>query len=117
MNYGGLYRNTPSRLADQGNAEDLNLIYNLVVNREQRFPDIASIRPDPHPASTDRLLILHRQEFHTSYFLRWIDRIRSATAENSSYRTAGERAAVQSDIARAREFYEQCLREAPGEGR
>jgi TolB protein len=38
MNYGGLYRNTPSRLADQGRAEDLNLIYNLVVNKEQRFP-------------------------------------------------------------------------------
>ena len=68
MNYGGLYRNTPFRLADQGRAEDLNLIYNLVVNKEQRFPDIASFRVDPDPASTDRLLILHGQEFHTSYW-------------------------------------------------
>jgi hypothetical protein len=68
MNYGGLYRNTPNRLAQQGRAEDLNVIQNLIVNKEQRFPDIASFRPDPDPASTDRLLILHGQEFHTSYW-------------------------------------------------
>ena len=55
MNYGGLYRNTPARLAEQGRAEDLNLIYNLIVNKEQRFPDIASFRPDPDPASTDAI--------------------------------------------------------------
>ena len=68
MNYGGLYRNRPTHLAEQGLAEDLNLIDNLVVNKEQRFPDIASFRPDPDPASTDRLLILHGQEFHSSYW-------------------------------------------------
>jgi TolB protein len=68
MNYGGLYRNTPMHLAEQGRAEDLNLIYNLIVNKEQRFPDIASFRPDPDPASTPDLLILHGQEFHTSYW-------------------------------------------------
>ena len=66
MNYGGLYQNTPARLAEQARAEDLNLVYNLVVNKEQRFPDIASFRTDPDPASTDDLLILHGQEFHTS---------------------------------------------------
>jgi Tol biopolymer transport system component len=68
MNYGGLYRNTPEHLAEQGRAEDLNLIYNLVVNKEQRFPDIASFRTDADPVSTDRLLVLHGQEFHTSYW-------------------------------------------------
>ena len=68
MNYGGLYRNTPAHLAEQGLAEDLNLIYNLIVNKEQRFPDIASFRADVDPASTERLLILHGQEFHTSYW-------------------------------------------------
>ena len=66
MNYGGVYRNTPARLATQAQAEDLNLIYNLVVNKEQRFPDISAFRTDVDPASTDRLLILHGQEFHTS---------------------------------------------------
>jgi len=68
MNYGGLYRNTPAHLAEQGQAEDLNLIYNLVVNKEQRFPDIASFRPDTDPASTERVVIAHGQEFHTSYW-------------------------------------------------
>jgi TolB protein len=68
MNYGGHYRNTPARLAEQGRAEDLNLIYNLVVNKEQRVPDISSFRPDVDPASTGELVILHAQEFHTSYW-------------------------------------------------
>ena len=68
MNYGGLYRNTTNRLAVQGLAEDLNVIENLVVNKEQRFPDIGTFTPDLDPASTDRLLILHGQEFHTSYW-------------------------------------------------
>lgn len=68
MNYGGLYRNTPEHLAQQARAEDLNLVYNLVVNKEQRFPDIESFRSDLDPASTATLLVLHGQEFHTSYW-------------------------------------------------
>jgi TolB protein len=47
-----------------------------------------------------------------TYFLRWLDRIRAATERDSSYRTTGERSAVLEDVARAREFYERCLREA-----
>jgi hypothetical protein len=68
MNYAGHYRNTPARLAEQARAEDLNLVYNLIVNKEQRFPDIASFRTDPDPVSTGDLLVLHGQEFHTSYW-------------------------------------------------
>ena len=68
MNYGGLYRNTPAHLVQQGQAEDLNLIYDLVVNKERRFPDISSFRADTDPASTARMLVLHGQEFHTSYW-------------------------------------------------
>jgi hypothetical protein len=67
MNYGGHYRNTPARLAFQAAAEDLHVVENLIVNKEQRIPDIAHFgdgRPDP--ASTDRVLIVHGQEFHTS---------------------------------------------------
>ncbi len=66
MNYGGHYHNTPAHLAQQARAEDLDLAWDLVVNKEQRFPDIASFRTDADPASTPRILVLHGQEYHTS---------------------------------------------------
>jgi hypothetical protein len=68
MNYGGHYRNTPERLAFQGRAEGLHLIENLVVNKEQRIPDIAAFRTTPDPVSTARFLLVHGQEFHTSFW-------------------------------------------------
>jgi hypothetical protein len=66
MNYGGAYRNTPRHLAFQARAEGLHLLYNLVVNKEQRVPDIDYFRTTPDPVSTPRFLLLHGQEFHTS---------------------------------------------------
>src|SRR2546422_1491978 len=68
MNYGGAYRNTPAHLAFQSRAEDLHVIENLVVNKEQRIPDIAYFRTDPDPASTPGFLLLHDHEYHTSYW-------------------------------------------------
>ena len=68
MNYGGHYRNTPENLARQARAEDLDVVYNLIVNKEERVPDIGYFRPDPDPASGDGVLILHSQEYHTSYW-------------------------------------------------
>lgn len=68
MNYGGHYRNTPAGLARQANAEDLDVAWNLVVNKEQRVPDIRAFRTDADPASTDDVTVLHAQEFHTSYW-------------------------------------------------
>ena len=41
MNYGGTYRATPETLRAQARAEDLDVVFNLVVNKEQRIPDIA----------------------------------------------------------------------------
>jgi hypothetical protein len=66
MNYGGTYRNTPERLVRQANAEDLDVVFNLVVNKEQRIPDINYFSPAPDPASTDQVLLSHGQEYHTS---------------------------------------------------
>ncbi len=66
MNYGGTYRNTPANLVSQAAAEDLDLVYNLVVNKEQRIPDIGWFSTQPDPASTAGVLVLHGQEFHTS---------------------------------------------------
>jgi hypothetical protein len=68
MNYGGTYRNTPDRLVKQADAEDLDVVFNLVVNKEQRIPDIGYFSPMPDSASTNTVLLSHGQEFHTSYW-------------------------------------------------
>jgi len=68
MNYGGRYRNTPTRLANQARAEDLDIIFNLVVNKEQRIPDIAYFSPQPDAVSNATFLLMHSQEFHTSFW-------------------------------------------------
>src|SRR5205823_8115025 len=66
MNYGGAYRNTPGHLAAQARAEDLHVVENLIVNKEQRIPDISYFRTDADPVSSPSLLLMHAQEFHTS---------------------------------------------------
>ena len=70
MNYAGTYRATPATLLAQMQAEDLNVVQNLIVNKEQRFPDIAYADRigKLDPASTANFQILHGQEFHTSYW-------------------------------------------------
>jgi TolB protein len=68
MNYAGTYRNTPAHLIEQAAAEDLSIVEDLVVNKEQRIPDIAYFSPQLDPASTTDRLLLHGQEFHTSYW-------------------------------------------------
>ncbi|MGA7080388.1 MAG: CehA/McbA family metallohydrolase [Terriglobales bacterium] len=68
MNYAGTYRNTPSHLIEQAAAENLSIIENLVVNKEQRFPDIAYFSPKLDPASNEDHLLQYGQEFHTSYW-------------------------------------------------
>jgi Tol biopolymer transport system component len=66
MNYGGHYRNDPERLAEQGAAEGLDAIYNLVVNKEERIPDIAVF--GQAPKRYGRTWVLQGQEFHSSYW-------------------------------------------------
>ena len=68
MNYAGTYRNTPAHLIEQAAAEDLSVVEDLVVNKEQRIPDMAYFSPQLDPASTADHLLLHGQEFHTSYW-------------------------------------------------
>ncbi len=68
MNYGGTYHNTPARLAAQARAEDLHVVENLIVNKEGRFPDIDHFTGAPDPVSTATTLIVHDQEYHTSYW-------------------------------------------------
>src|ERR1041384_5726336 len=68
MNYGGGYRHDAARLRSQAEAEDLHVLEDLVVNKEQRIPDIAVFRPGgrPDPVSTATTIIRHDQEYHTS---------------------------------------------------
>ena len=68
MNYGGAYRNTPAHLVAQQAAENLFLVEDLVVNKEQRIPDIAYFQTGPDSASTPNHWLLYGQEFHTSYW-------------------------------------------------
>jgi TolB protein len=68
MNYGGAYRNTPEHLVQQAAAENLSIVENLIVNKEQRIPDISYYRSGPDPAFTTSTLLFHSQEFHTSYW-------------------------------------------------
>jgi len=68
MNYGGAYRNTPAHLAQQARAEDVHLIENLIVNKEGRIPDVGYFTGRPDPVSTASTLIVHDQEYHTSFW-------------------------------------------------
>jgi TolB protein len=68
MNYGGEYRNVPAQLALQAQAENLSIVNSLLVNKEQRFPDIAYDGMQRDPASTPAAVIVHGQEYHTSYW-------------------------------------------------
>jgi Tol biopolymer transport system component len=68
MNYGGHYRNSPEILAGQARAEDLDAVFNLIVNKEERVPDIGYFRGTSGPASSAGTLIMHSQEYHTSYW-------------------------------------------------
>lgn len=68
MNYTGSYLNKPDRLLQQAKAEDLNFVYNLIVNKEQRIPDINYFTTTPDNVSDKETMLLHGQEFHTSFW-------------------------------------------------
>jgi hypothetical protein len=68
MNYGGHYCNTSANLVGQAHAEDLDLAYDLVVNKEERVPDVAAFQIGHDPASTEQTLLLHGQEYHSSFW-------------------------------------------------
>lgn len=68
MNYGGHYRNTPARMLAQAAAEDLDIVFNTIVNKEQRIPDVETFSAEPDPASDADGLLVAAQEFHTSFW-------------------------------------------------
>jgi hypothetical protein len=66
MNYGGTYRQRQEGLAAQAAAEDLDVVYNLIVNKEQRIPDLAEFSTAARPIGP--VTIFQGQEFHTSFW-------------------------------------------------
>jgi TolB protein len=68
MNYGGSYRATPQSLALQAQAEGLRVVENLIVNKESRIPDVGYFQGYQDPISSDSFLLVHDQEYHTSYW-------------------------------------------------
>lgn len=68
MNYGGVYRNTPQYLVWQAEAEDLDVVFNLIVNKEQRVPDAGYFSGDADIASSQAVVLQHAQEFHTGFW-------------------------------------------------
>jgi hypothetical protein len=66
MNYGGHYRHTTQTLADQARAEGLDVIYNTIVNKEQRVPDIARFGDGTY--REQGVTIFQAQEYHTSFW-------------------------------------------------
>ena len=71
MNYGGTYRNDRERLARMAEAEGIEFIHELTVNKEQRFPDISLWKDMPGSdwayVNADARIVMG-QEFHTSYW-------------------------------------------------
>ena len=66
-NYGGTYKNDRYALVDQAEGEDVDIANNLVVNKEQRFPDIALFEQPNNLRDPDHQIV-RGQEFHTSYW-------------------------------------------------
>src|SRR5262249_48700725 len=66
-NYGGTYKNQGDRRERQCQGEHLDLLNNLVVNKEQRFPDLRHDRV-PGEGGSHESRIIDGQEFHTSYW-------------------------------------------------
>jgi TolB protein len=68
MNYAGVYFNTPQRLMEQAEAEDIHVLNNLICNKEQRIPDVAHFTGKPDPASTPERILFHAQEYHPPFW-------------------------------------------------
>ncbi|WP_417318615.1 CehA/McbA family metallohydrolase [Emcibacter sp.] len=87
INYGGKYKQTLETFAREAKAEDVDVIYNLLVNKEQRIPDISMFKTGSD--TIEGVTIYQAQEYHTSYwghlsFLHLDDHL--VTPDFSSYR-------------------------------
>ncbi|MBM3737923.1 MAG: hypothetical protein FJW39_19245 [Acidobacteria bacterium] len=68
MNYAGVYFNTPKRLIEQAEAEDIHVLNNLICNKEQRIPDVMHFSGRVDPASSATRILFHSQEYHPPFW-------------------------------------------------
>lgn len=68
MNYGGNYLNTPQLLLKQAAAEDVQYLFNLIVNKEQRVPDADKFTPESVVSPSGSVMMMYGQEFHTGFW-------------------------------------------------
>ncbi len=68
MNYGGTYKTNCYGLAAIAEDEGIQVIHNLTVNKEQRFPDIEFLGFGEAACSDPDVLVVQGQEFHTNYW-------------------------------------------------
>jgi TolB protein len=68
MNYGGIYKNSTDDLVKQAQSEGLTMVNALIVNKEQRFPDLAYRNGGTDSGTQKDATIIFGQEFHTSYW-------------------------------------------------
>jgi TolB protein len=68
MNYAGVYYTSPAEMMRQGDAEDIHVLNNLIVNKEQRIPDVSHFTGKIDPVSTADRILFHNQEYHPPFW-------------------------------------------------
>ena len=68
MNYAGVYYTSTAEMMRQGNAEDIHVLNSLIVNKEQRIPDVSHFTGKIDPVSTADRILFHNQEYHPPFW-------------------------------------------------
>ena len=68
MNYGGNLHNTPENLVFMAAAEDLDVVVELIANKDNRILDHQYFTGRPHPLSSDKVLLYFNQEYRPPFY-------------------------------------------------
>ena len=68
MNYGGNLHNTPENLMFMAEAEDLDVVANLIANKDNRIFDHQFFTGRPHPLSNQRRILYFNEEYRPPFY-------------------------------------------------
>lgn len=68
MNYGGNLHNTPENLIFMAQAEDLNVLVELIANKDNRILDYQYFTGGLHPLSSREVLLYFNQEYRPPFY-------------------------------------------------